>query len=121
MKDGKHYMAPAPADVNRGIPLEDMKEYMLRLPGAGGAADPEKVPKWMPYKSTTDYVTTLREAASRREGAFLWPSQSVLYAKGVCVALDRIVPGVFFAIKNGHPIPPDYLEQEQGRSGTTES
>ena len=117
MRDGKHYPTKSPADINGGLPLEDVREYMLRVLSSGKAIDPEKVAKWMPYETTTDYITTLREAASGKDSVFRWPSQSILYAKGLCVALDRIVPGVFFAIKNGHKIPPYFLE---GGSGTTE-
>ena len=64
----------------------------------------------MPYETLTVFVQTLSQLTSCVASHLWWPCNKAAFLKDLVVAFERIVPGVFFAIRSSKP-PPERFSQ----------
>ncbi len=70
----------------------------------------------MPFATITCLVQTLVQMCHSAEACFRFPSRKLGFIKGLCVAIERLVPGTYFTMKNCEAVPPKFRPEATGGS-----
>ena len=69
----------------------------------------------MTFATITCFVQTLVQMCNSVEACFRFPSRKLGFIKGLCVAIERLVPGTYFTVKNCEAVPPRFRPETTGR------
>ena len=115
MLKGKVYRPKSNKEVNAGHCIQEMQQYVNKLPVDWVAEPFNPKQEEIPYSSIQDYVQTLRSNCSPL-GPFTWPSEAFTFQRALTVALHHMPPGHMITIKNHRALPEELRQSSGGHS-----
>ena len=71
---------------------------------------------WMCFQTIACFVQTLVQRCNSADALFRFLSKKFGFVKGLCVAIERLVPGTYFTVRNAGVVPPRCRPPTTGRS-----
>ncbi len=68
----------------------------------------------MPFATITCFVQTLVQMCKSLESCFPFPSRKLGFIEGLCVAIERLMPGTYFTARNCEVAPPKFRPAATG-------
>ncbi len=69
----------------------------------------------MHFQTIARFVQTLVHMCNAPDALYRFPSKKLGFVKGLCVAIERLVPGTYFAVRNAGVVGRPAWEPEAKR------